>query len=813
MRALKRTGFAVIGLFVAILVFTYVFALLVVNSAKLQDWLKAELRDRTGYEIAAGESRLDPLLRLSLSAVTVSKASKPVLTADRILVVLNPLSWFFKSIYRLELAKPTLNLDLSELFDSTGKSKLDISIRHLNIEDGTLVLVTGDGYSIDFRAVAINAENVNLGQATGLNLRADVPWLEGVAEIVVTGDEKEKTVTIRVEQNQARGFANLIKGTNQYTPSLDATVKLTTSADTPIQLSAGGKLNGMAIAAGRFSGSFDVRADLTQDLKEAAIRATGVATELLSQSPILPLTLPPGNATLTLEGNYELAQKKLAIKSLQLSSPLGDAVGAGFIDFAPAMTVTNTRVSLRKVPFENLKPLVPSSLKALASGGQIEADLEIEGPWRSLHVRGITRSSGIRLKGEEFSVAELNLTTPVEWANAFFRAGDIQLLGRKVAVNRKDKMEISAGEIRFAGTMGRKADEPVKVAGDVRINQGRFASADGSRVGENLVLSARFGMTAAHDGSAIAAVGKLEIEQGEMLWRKFFSDLKTEQPELEFDGDYVPNSGMIRLRQANLTLASVGSVAVTGEIQDAGQKPVMHLQIKSDDIRTAGAFELFIRETLKRSYPILDRLVVDGRIGLSAKATGAFDAPGLEGELRLRNGEIRPKADNWRVEDIELSLPFRVRYPAAPPEEAPADVPAGTLAIGSAHFGAESIPAIRTSLSLWNNTLRFHQPIRVPLYGGALEISRLSWKDLIDAPQAVSLSLDAKNLQLLRLTDALGWHRFGGTLSGSIPTIEWSGESLRSQGQIRVDVFGGRVEIGQLAVENPFSSLPAIRLD
>src|SRR5215475_768103 len=224
MRALKRTSFAVLGFVAAILLLAYVSVLVAANSAKLQDWLKAELRDRTGYEIAAGESRLDPLLRLNLSAVTVSKASKPVLKADRILVVLNPLSWFFKSIHRLQLVKPTLNLDLGDLFDSAGKSKLDISIRHLNIEDGTVVLVTGDGHSIDFRTVTINAENVNLGQATGLNLRTDVPWLEGVAEIVVTGDEKEKKITIRVEQNQTRGFANLIKGENQHPSSLDATV-------------------------------------------------------------------------------------------------------------------------------------------------------------------------------------------------------------------------------------------------------------------------------------------------------------------------------------------------------------------------------------------------------------------------------------------------------------------------------------------------------------------------------------------------------------------------------------------------------------
>ena len=813
MMALKRTALRATLFLVAILLAAYASVLLIFNSARFQDWLRGELKDRTGYELAAGQSRLDPLLRLTFSAVTVSKASKPVLQADRILVILSPASLFAKSIYRLQLAKPTLRLDLNELFDATKKSKLDVSIRYLNIEDGTLVLKVGDGTPIDFRSLAMNAQNLNVGGATGLNLRTDVPSLEGVAEIMVTGDEKEKKATIRVEQNRARGFTNLIKEKNQSAPSLEANIKLTKNAGEPIQVSADGKLNGMAIAAERFSGNFDVRADLTPDLKEAIIGARLVTTELPSQPHFLPLALPAGNATLTLEGNYELTQKQLDIKSLRLISPLGDAVGTGFVHFAPAITLTNTKVNLRKVPFECLKPLLPSSVKALVSGGQVEADLQIEGPWRSLNVRAITRSSGIQLKGDGFSVAELSLKTPMVWSGASFRAGDIQALGRKLVVNRKSRMEISAQEIRFDGTMEKKADEPVKVAGAVRISRSRFASADGSRVGENLALGGRFETTAGYDGSAISVVGKLDIEQGEMLWGKFFADLKSQRPTFEFDGDYVQNTGAIRIRQATLTLASLGNVAVKGEIESAAHTPVMRLEIKSDDVQTAGAFEFFIRQTLNRSYPILDRLAIGGHIGLIAKATGALDEPTFEGELRLRSGEIRAKANNWQLEGIELLLPFRVRYPSAPAEGTSANIPTGTLAIESARFGTEIIPAIRATLSLWNNSLQFHQPVRMPIYGGSLEISQVFWKDLIDAPQAVSLSLDAKNLQLLKLTETLGWYRFGGTLSGSIPKIEWSGESLRSQGQIQVDVFGGRMQIGQLEIENPFSSVPAIKLD
>jgi hypothetical protein len=809
----KRAALTATVFLLAILLFAYVSILLVIHSVRFQDWVRAELKDRTGYELAAGEWRFDPLLRLTLSAVSVTKASKPVLQAERILVALSPASLFSKSIHRLQLVQPTLHLDPGELFDATGRSKLDISIRYLNIADGTLVLKMGNGDSIDFRSLAMNGENVNLGRGTGLNLRADVPWLDGVLEIVATGDANEKKATIRVEQNRARSFANPTKQKNQSTAALEANVKLTKNAGEPIRLSAGGQFNGMIIAAERFGGSFDFRADLTPDLKEAAIGAKLVATELPSRPHVVPVALPGGPATLTLEGKYQLAQNKLDIQSLRLLSPLGEAAGTGSINFVPAIRLANTKIKLRKVPLEHLKPLLPDSLKAFISGGQIESDFEMEGPWRSLSVRGMTRSSGIRLKGDQFSLAELNLTAPVVWSAASFRARDIQLRGRKLAINRNNQAEISAEEIRFDGTMDKKAGEPLTAGGAVRINQFRFASADGSRIGENFALSGRLETIGTHDGGAISVAGKLGIEQGEMLWGKFFADLKSQRPSLEFDGDYIQSTDLIRLRQASLTLASVGNVAVKGEIERAAQGAVIRLEIKSDDIQTAGAYEFFIRETLNRSYPILDRLAVGGRIGLFAKATGTLEEPILEGELRLRKGEIRAQAQNWQLGGIEFSLPFRVRYPAAPSGGAPTNIPTGTLLIESARLGAEIIPRIRTALSLWNNSLQFRQPIHVPIYGGSLDISRVFWNDLIGMPQAVSLSLDVRNLQLQKLTETLGWYRFGGTLSGSIPKIEWSGESLRSQGEIDVDVFGGRLQIGQLEIENPFSSVPSIKLD
>jgi hypothetical protein len=204
---------------------------------------------------------------------------------------------------------------------------------------------------------------------------------------------------------------------------------------------------------------------------------------------------------------------------------------------------------------------------------------------------------------------------------------------------------------------------------------------------------------------------------------------------------------------------------------------------------------------------------VAGQINLSAQASGPLHEPSIEGAVALQAGEIRAHSGDWRVSGIQIALPFRVGYPLAPAKTPPDTSVTGKLTIGSAKFGAEIIPPITSTISLWNNVLRFHQPIRLPIYGGSLVISDLAWKDVIANPQGVSLSLEATNLQLQRLTEALGWYRFGGSLSGSIPKIEWTGESLRSKGQIDIAVFGGRLRMSPLEIEKPFSPVPSIKLD
>jgi len=357
-----------------------------------------------------------------------------------------------------------------------------------------------------------------------------------------------------------------------------------------------------------------------------------------------------------------------------------------------------------------------------------------------------------------------------------------------------------------------KSNEAMKTTGKVRLLGGGYASSAGSKMAENFVLAGHFDIT--HGEKNIFSVtGSLNAEEGEILWEKFFGDFKSQKPSIDFDGDYIANQDTLLLRRLDLSLATIGKVGLVGTVQQISQKPIARVQVTGEDLQPSNVFDFFIRETLSRNYPILDQLTIGGRVGLAAQVSGALDDLSVDGNLQVRRATLRVKSDKWQVGPVNLALPFRVRWPAATPEGISANIPAGVLAIESLRFGTESISVIKAPVSLWNNTLKFDQPIRIPIYGGTIEIRNLAWANLIGDPQSFSLAIEAKDLQLQRLTESSGWYRFGGTLSGSIPKVEMAGNVVRSEGQIRIDVFGGHVQVSKTEIENPFSSLPAIKLD
>ena len=438
--------------------------------------------------------------------------------------------------------------------------------------------------------------------------------------------------------------------------------------------------------------------------------------------------------------------------------------------------------------------------------GRFNSLLEIDGKLQQALV-----SLDLSAEGDKFSFSQLSFKLPFQWAHSAFqiKAGRVQ--GKNLNWGRSGEIQWRFQDAGFVGNVVKEQGKPLRISADFQIADGRFATPELSKVGERLAAKGRLTYT---DRNGVASFsGEAQIESLELLWNKFFGDFRPQKPLIAVDGSYLRDADELKLEKLRVALDSVGQVEVNGRVQRLLDDPLFSLDVRADNLRAAGFYDFFVREPFKINYPFLAQTQIAGTSNCGVHAEGTFKAFALEGSLRLQEVQIEERSSRWHVGPVALELPFKVQFPEALSEKAAAAPRAGKLVIDEVKTATTVIPKISATPVLWNNFLGFTQPVGVSLFGGAAMIEGLAWRDIIGAPRDVSFSLKLDSLRLLELTEALGWHRFGGTLSGSIPEVRWVEDSLRSDGRIILDVFGGRITVQAMEIEKPLSRIRSIKMD
>ncbi|GAB4255276.1 MAG: hypothetical protein Kow0065_03180 [Methylomicrobium sp.] len=153
-------------------------------------------------------------------------------------------------------------------------------------------------------------------------------------------------------------------------------------------------------------------------------------------------------------------------------------------------------------------------------------------------------------------------------------------------------------------------------------------------------------------------------------------------------------------------------------------------------------------------------------------------------------------------------------------------------AVGSV-FWSDSLETARSSVLSWRElqldglsigssklvflseakSLRLLQPARLPLAGGALRVDRFEWSAREGGEPDLSFEGAVDSVSLDRLSDALGWTPLSGTVSGTIPGVDYRNGLLTLDGELKVDVFDGLITIKNLASTGLFSDFSQVFAD
>jgi len=807
MQARARTGTKILAVLLVFLVLAAISLAAVLRSARFKDWLVAEISERSGFTVGVESIGFALPLVLIGHRVDVRERGQFHFSALNVRASLNPWS---RSVTRLVIdqAKLAIDIDAVKLTSSAGPRQT--VLRDLVVKDGALLIKRGERTLVELEKINLRAQDLNFGAGSGLKLAADVPQLNGMAEVHVSGrpSELDAAVILRTKP-QAESRAR-----NPSRELIRLDVKLRAPDRQPIDASLQSQFHAVQYAGNQFTGSLAAEAKIESDLSAATFTGRGVLADFPNSFRALPINLPNGALNLGIAGRYSNPDKLLTVESAQLSAPFATAVVTGQVEFGSDITISKAKLVSPDLPFALVGGHLPLPFRRWSYDGLSRLTLEAQGPWRSPVLKGLIESDSVRLSGDHIAAA-LALNAPFEWTGHALRIGELKLSAARFAYAPKAGWQGGAEKLELLSTLDYQAGQPTKMAGRIGVSGGKFNSPENTELGEKLSFAGPFELTAHPAQETTTVSGKFTVDAGELLWGKFFGDLKNQRPVLQIDADY--RSGVDRLdcRRCNLHLATVGSIEASGSVERFSKNPELRLKAASKDFSPGGFFEFFVRETFKREYPLLDKLAFGGQMAFEFQLDGQVDQLKAAGLLTLTGGAARarsPERIDWRIGSIALNLPLRVHRGSQ--SRAAAGAPRiGTLVLDGIRFGAQSVAPVAVALSLSDNELRVHKPISIAVFGGSLVIDKLFWPDLINEPKRVSFAAEAKRLKLDELTQAMNWPRLSGTLSGSIPEVQATDTLLSTRGEIQAELFGGRIGVSKLEIADPFSSLASIKFD
>lgn len=399
--------------------------------------------------------------------------------------------------------------------------------------------------------------------------------------------------------------------------------------------------------------------------------------------------------------------------------------------------------------------------KRLAAGKAVLEDLRLAGRFARSGEKTVFREGRVsaRLSGEGLPSARLSA------------AGEGELAGRDFRLRFE---RFSAGEVEYLSADGTAGLTGGRVTGSGTV-EGRL----GGKL--RLDLSASLGLAEALKGA-------------------FYANLREIPAGISLKGTFDPGEKRLEAEDLKLRAPGIGRAGLRGFVAPgraalAGAVEHPDLREALGRLRTAAGEALPALREVSAAGAIRSDLEFSlGSAGWRARGTAFprgldLDWPGKKLALAGASGEI----------------PFDLG-PGAPAGagERPGRLAFSRLVLGPAVLAGDSVRLRSGPNRAALDTLLFR------LAGGELEIADPA-VDL--AGKGFAASLAVREASLEELSRALGLPEMAGSLSADLGRIRLEKGTLTTEGEMAVDVFGGRIRVRNLRLESLFTKYPTCSAD
>lgn len=350
------------------------------------------------------------------------------------------------------------------------------------------------------------------------------------------------------------------------------------------------------------------------------------------------------------------------------------------------------------------------------------------------------------------------------------------------------------------------------ISGPIAVKGLGVASADGARVAEG--FEATWAVTGERDATgALKARATAAIPGPLVLWDSFFADFSALEADasLAFDAGSEASGGVPW--SAHAAVALDPGVALRAALGPLAARDGLDARVDvhvSDFARLLGER---LREPFVDALPMLAGAKASGSLDASMQARLAGERMEIDGDLTLRGTAISLAEPALAIEGLDLALPVALHLENGAPARVQPAARMGRLSLARATAAGFEIGALASEIASSGDGAELAQALEVPLFGGRAVFTGLSLSHLLDESRALEAGLDLDGVSLAEISALLDFFPLEGTLRASFPRIKLSPSRFAAEGGGVVDVFSGRVAIGDVTGEDVLSRYPRFQLD
>ena len=357
-----------------------------------------------------------------------------------------------------------------------------------------------------------------------------------------------------------------------------------------------------------------------------------------------------------------------------------------------------------------------------------------------------------------------------------------------------------------------ETEVPYQIIGraNIEINHGGFSSSDGTMAGEGIDMNVSSAFKFSLPLNTAEFTINAQAADFELLIGSFYGDFTDSNVSFSLEGKYTKANNSIKVSRSELSLRDIGTVLVSGEISNLTESPHFNTEIHLRELTNKRAYDFFLKETFQDSLPILSQLEISGTTSMILSLEGTLDRINAHGEINAVDIDILGKSPQLSINGVSLSLPIDISYPEV------------SFSKEAEHFGSLKIQSIlcedlrceefHAFPAIWQNALVFKEDISIPVFGGNVRLKSINYKDLFSPERKLTLSISIDDINLEQVSTSLKIPKFSGNLSGVIPEASIVGSSLRTEGEIVMELFGGDIRVKNLSVNNVFGPVPSIEV-